>query len=163
MSSKIHVDELEPKTDGKFVDIKDSVDCRLSSTATQACANGWTYLTFDKAVTDTHNMADLDNDAIVIPTGYGGWYWMKCVVRAHAGWIANRNIIQFYVNGVSKDFNEVAADATTGRYATVEVTAVLKLEDGDSLKGRFYHNYGSTKDIYGADNDKVLQIHRLGG
>jgi len=164
--SKLYVDELHPKTSGDFVDINKRVFARMSQAAVTLQSiptASWTTVQFDNASHDTHNMCDVTNNKITIPTGLGGLYLLKGFVR-NDDFIAQRQIIQFSINGtLDGEFFEHASENTGGgRYGSVQVITVRELNDGDDVALNFYQDAGSSKNIQDGDNARYMYLLRLG-
>lgn len=174
--SKLYVDELEPKTSSnkKITSSKHiggkAVHCWIHPTSSQSVPNGGTtFITMHEAFADTHNMADVANDAIVIGEGLEGYYNIQGAVR-NSSWTAPRHSIQIFVNGSIKAFHEYSSGSShTGEYPHSVISTMLYLEASDVVKLKLYHNYGSDRTTYsvGAGDDEshlqsYLWLYRIG-
>ena len=167
--SKLYVDELEPKTSSnkKITSSKHLsgkvVHCWIYPTSNQTIAtSSATFVEFHATHIDTHGMADIDDNAIVIGTGLGGYYHIRGCVRNNS-WTAPRQSIQIFVNGSIKVYNEDSnGSAHTGEYPHTVIDSMLYLEEGDSVKLKLFHNFGSSKTTYslaGSHAEAYMQSH----
>ena len=167
--SKIYVDEIAPKTGGSMVDVQSVPHCTIYTSGSTTIPSGpATEITFNLVHKDTHSMADLPNNAIVIPAGFGGLYYISAAFRQNS-FNAVRQIIYIYVNGSFVDFKEYPSySANTGEYRIADIARMIYLNAGDSVTAAFYHNYGSDRTNYVSSYDTQrfqnhLSVTRIGG
>tara|TARA_B100002019_G_C21248929_1_gene589951 strand:+ start:56 stop:550 length:495 start_codon:yes stop_codon:yes gene_type:complete len=162
LSSKILVDEIAPKTTGGFVDMTKPVLCKIYVASDFAvAASTFTEVPFSTLVFDTHNLADLSNNGITIPSGMGGYYHIKGRVRAPM--TTQRIITQFFINDSSSEFFEQAGYTdNTGQLGVVEADTILVLNAGDTLTLQTYHDYASSRNFISGINSCNMLVHRIG-
>lgn len=176
MSSRILVDEINGKSSSEKFITSDKpfsgkvVHCWIHPTSNQSIPNNSsTVVAFQKVYVDTHNMADLDNNRIVIGTGLGGYYHVSAGFRANA-WSAPRMSMQIHVNNATRAFREDSNGSShTGEYPHTIIDTITHLSDGDAVTAKFYHNYGSSQTNYslaGTNSESHAQswlwLYRIG-
>ena len=145
--STIVADSIEPKTTGRGVEIANPLFILHKPSGNQSISNATgTVVTWGTAAADTHNIADLDNNRIVITEQTAGYWWIGCGLYYSAR--ATRMLLWIKKNGSTyAGFEHVHSSSGTGVYPTVFGSALIPVVDGDIITTETYHNYGSAINV----------------
>jgi len=172
--SKLYVNEIAPKTSGNTITSSNLIDmpiphCTIyTDTSTTLTNSASTEIGFNLVYKDTNSMADLANNAIVIPTGLGGLYYITAAVRQN-NFNATRQLVYIMINDVISHFVEYPSySANAGEYRSAEVSIMKHLDAGDSITCDFWHNYGSnqsnlTSSASSYPYQNHISVTRIGG
>ena len=132
---------------------------RLEKTSDQTIGSQSTnvLVTWQTAAIDTHGFADLDNNQIVIPPGWGGYYLIQSVIRFsyREDTIMNR----LYRDSTELNQYRIARDLNTGTAANMPALWLGPVAAGETIKTYAYITGSSTRTVTGANT--VSYLHAL--
>jgi hypothetical protein len=121
-----------------------------------------TKVDFDTETFDTAGAYDpTTNQRFTVPAGQGGKYYIhgKIFYNDQASTDAQRKI-HIYKNGVNIGTGQSRTVGTTGRDATVEVSAILPLVETDYIEIYLYTN-GGAGTLNGSYNNDVFEGFKI--
>ena len=160
--STIAVDTIEPKTGGGAVSVKPCT-FRIFNSATQSLSNATTTaLIYDTVEWDTHSIADLANNRVVITDATAG-YWFVSAKFSLDNAVPFRQIVWVYVNNTNTiSFENGDYSQTTGAYPSIQAQGIIKVVSGDIINAFCYQGHGSTKNSQAGRNVNGLEGYRIG-
>ena len=145
--STIVTDSIQPKTTGRAVEIANPLFILHKSSGNQAISSGSsTKVTWGIATADTHNIADLTNNRIVITEQTAGYWWIGCGLYYSSR--ATRQLLWIFKNGSTySGFEHVHSGNSTSSYPEVFGSTLMPVVSGDYIETWTYHDYGSSLNV----------------
>lgn len=147
LNNTLKVDTIEPKTSGGAVGLATPLFKLHKPSGNQSISNNTnTEVTWGTAFHDTHSIADLSNNRIVITNTTAGYWWIGSALYYSSR--PPRGIIYIYKNGSNyAAFEHVGSGTGSTTYPTVFGSVLMQVVSGDIISINTYHNYGSAINV----------------
>jgi len=116
---------------------------------------------FPNELYDTASAYDTSTGRFTVPSGQGGKYFVKAVCR-RANWSANRTITEIRINGSATNMLLEEYPGTVASYGSAPCSGILNVSAGDYISVYYYHDNGSTQNIYGTATSNGMESYFAG-